>query len=158
MNEKLRRLKKLSILYGQVEQIRSAQLRMASSAVDEVVQAAAHEISIRQRQSLHAHNALTSGGRESWSLSLVQAAVATARQLRLESLRITREDARDQAAAAYRNSRQRLEQMNIVIDKAYTRANLEETRRSQAASDDLFLSRRSWVQTQSLTRARMKQP
>ncbi len=156
MNEKMRRLKKLSILYGQVEQIRSAQLRIASSAVDEVAQATAYEVSVRQRQSAHAHNALMSGDRESWSLSAVQAAVATARQLRLESLRIAREDAQEQAAVAYRNSRQRLEQMNAVIDKASTRASLEETRRSQAASDDRFLSRRAWLEAQSLTRTRMK--
>jgi hypothetical protein len=156
MNEKMRRLKKLAILYGQVEQIRSAQLRIASSDVDEVTQATAHEISVRQRQSAHARNALISGDRESWSLSAVQAAVATARQLRLESLRIAREDACEQAAVAYRTSRQRSEQMNAVIEKAHTRASLEETRHAQAASDDRFLSRRAWIQAQSLMRTRMK--
>ncbi|QHN03917.1 hypothetical protein FTO74_11460 [Granulicella sp. WH15] len=156
MNEKMRRFKKLAILYGQVEQIRSAQLRIASSAANEVVQATAYEISIRQRQAAYAHDALTSGDRESWSLSAVQATVATTRQLRLESLRITREDAHEQAAAAYHNSRQRLEQMKAVIDKGYTLASLEELHRAQAASDDRFLSRRAWIQAQSDARSRMK--
>jgi hypothetical protein len=145
MTEKVRGLKRLARLYGQVEQIRSLQLRAAALAVAEVTQASAQEAADEQRELAQGHSALRAGDRQGWVIATVQTEVAIARQRRLEPLQAAREQLREQAALAHRDSRQRLEQLEGIVDRARALQVRDTERRDQAASDDRYLARRIWA-------------
>jgi hypothetical protein len=74
-----------------------------------------------------------------------QQETAAWRRRRLEQIRLEREELNEAAREQYVASRLKREQMKRVCDDIAARMEIEEGRRSQAASDDRFLARRRWT-------------
>ena len=70
------------------------------------------------------------------------------RRRKLEQIRVEREELNDAAREQYVASRLKKEQMKRVFEEMEARAEIEEGRRVQSSSDDLFLSRRRWTDAQ----------
>jgi hypothetical protein len=153
MTSKLSGLKRLSALYGKVEQIRSLQLRAAAIAVAEIERSIVGYAHGERQESVVGRMALESGDRAGWSASAVQAALAETRLDQLDALLDEREAAREQAAAVHRASHQRSEQMDGLVECAASDAAILHDRRAQAESDDRYLSRRAWLGARAVAQA-----
>jgi hypothetical protein len=81
-----------------------------------------------------------------------QQETAAWRRERLEKIRLEREELSEAAREQYVASRLKREQMKRVFDDIAVRSGIEEGRRMQAASDDRFLARRRWTDTQEKMR------
>ncbi|MEI9980583.1 MAG: hypothetical protein WDN23_16630 [Edaphobacter sp.] len=97
---------------------------------------------------LKSREALLDGDRVSWMISERQSESAAWRKQKLDAIRVLREELSDEARERYVASRLRREQIQRVFDDIAARIEIEEGRRSQAASDDRFLARRRWTDTQ----------
>ena len=145
MNSKLIGLKRLSALYGKVEQIRSLQLRAAAIAVAEIERSKSAHAAGEHQESIAGRMALESGDRAGWSASAMQASLAETRLEQLDALLDMRELEREQAATVHRVSHQRMEQMDGLVERATSDAAIVHERRTQAESDDRYSSRRAWL-------------
>ncbi|MCU1320287.1 MAG: hypothetical protein JWP98_1805 [Edaphobacter sp.] len=145
MQARLTKLKRLAALYGVVERMHSVELQRTAAAVREVEQAVAMQQSVARSARFDSREALMTGDRLSWSLAKTQRETAEWRQERLEQIRLERQELSDVAKEQYAASRVKSEQMKSVVDGVTVRAEAEEGRRMQAATDDRFLSRRLWV-------------
>ena len=139
-------LTRLASLYGMVEQMRSLELRVAASAVDDVVLVASIEAAIRQSKIFGARAALAAGDREEWQMAETTREGVEARIERLANLRVERETRREEAALAHSTSRVEMEQLDRVVEQQRDRLALEEARRAQAESDDRYAARLAWAQ------------
>jgi len=153
MTDKVRGLKRLANVYGQVEKIRSLEVRAAATEVAQVTQALSQEATARVRQQDSQRAALLLGDREGWAVAAAQVEIAEVRQMRLKPVQAEREVLFEKAAVAHRASRQRMEQIDGIVDKAREREMETESRRMQAAADDRYLSRRLWLESHAKKQA-----
>jgi hypothetical protein len=83
-------------------------------------------------------------------LSETQQKKADWRRRQLEHVRLQREQLNDEAMQQYVASRLKREQMKRVFDEIAAQTEIEEERRTQAASDDRFLARQRWTDAKKL--------
>lgn len=140
---------RLAALYSTVERIRSLELRMAESEVDDAVRAAAIAAAIRDSQKANLRDALAAGQRDEWRIAETAASANEIRIARLAALRVKQEAARDEALVRHRLSRLQVEQMESLVERRRERESREVTLQEQAASDDRFASRRAWERMKS---------
>jgi hypothetical protein len=158
MSTRLETLQRLMNLYTAVEQMHSTELQRLTTAVREAQQAISVEQSVAQAARIDGREALTGGDRVGWMMSETQQETAGWRRQKLEQIRVERQELSDAAREQYVASRLRKEQMKRVFEEMEARAEIEEGRRVQSSSDDLFLSRRRWTDTKEKTveKGRMK--
>ena len=150
MRDRLRALRRLSAVFGMVEEIHSMETRGAALAVTEA------QIAI-QAEATRTHEA-RQGGREAlltddclgWSLAVVHEEVALRRRKRLEPLLEQREERHEEASERYVASRLRNEQMKSLVKDASAQITAEEERRAQTSADDRFLSRRERIRRREM--------
>jgi hypothetical protein len=148
MLPRLQTLKRLVTLYGVVEEMHSVELQRMTAAVREAQQA----IGVQQQVARSAHfdgrDALMAEDRMGWEIAETQAESAGWKRRRLEQIRSEREVLSDAAREQYVASRLKSEQMKRLADGVAVKAEIDEGRRVQAASDDRFLARRRWSDAQ----------
>jgi len=132
-------------LYAAVEQMHSTELQRIRIAVHEAQRAIEVEQSVAQVARVDGREALSAGDRAGWMMSETQQETAGWRAQRLEKIRLERQELSDAAREQYVASRLKKEQMKRVFEEMERRAAVEEGRREQSTSDDLFLSRRRWT-------------
>jgi len=145
MSTRLETLQRLMNLYAAVEQMHSTELQRLTTAVREAQQAISVEQSVAQAARIDGREALTAGDRVGWMMAETQQETAGWRTQRLEAIRVERQELNDAAREQYVASHLRKEQMKRVFEEMEARAEVEEGRRAQSTSDDLFLSRRRWT-------------
>lgn len=128
--------KRLATVYGLVEQMRSAELRLAAVAVTEVEQALEVEAAALASGAARGRGAFVGGDGVDFAVAETTREFAEVRIERLGAMKVEREEIFDAAAVAYDASRLRLEQMKSVIERAGRMASSEESRRAQAEADD----------------------
>jgi hypothetical protein len=145
-------LKRLAEVYALVERMQSLELGMAASAVAEVEQAGAVEDGLLRQQTGAGRAALLAGDRAGWAMAEAQRDAAEVRARRLEEIRREREAVREAARTTYRASRMRMEQIDSAVERTRLQDALETARRTQAATDDRYLSRREWIKAEDVRR------
>jgi hypothetical protein len=145
MSTRLETLQRLMNLYAAVEQMHSTELQRIRIAVHEAQRAIEVEQSVAQVARVDGREALSAGDRAGWMMSETQQETAGWRAQRLEKIRLERQELSDAAREQYVASRLKKEQMKRVFEEMERRAAVEEGRREQSTSDDLFLSRRRWT-------------
>ena len=151
MSTRLETLQRLMNLYAAVEQMHSTELQRLTTAVREAQQAIAIEQSVAQVARIDGRKALTEGDRVGWMMSETQQETAGWRRQKLEEVRMDRQELSDAAREQYVASRLKKEQMKRVFEEIEARVQMEEGRRVQSSSDDLFLSRRRWTDAKEKT-------
>jgi len=154
MSTRLETLQRLMNLYAAVEQMHSTELQRLTTAVREAQQAIAVEQSAAQVARIDGRKALTEGDRVGWMMSETQQETAGWMRQKLEEIRVDRQELSDAAREQYVASRLKKEQMKRVFEEMEARAQIEEGRRVQSSSDDLFLSRRRWTDAKEKTEER----
>lgn len=145
MSTRLESLQRLMNLYAAVEQMHSTELQRITIAVHEAQRAIEMEQSVAQVARADGREALSVGDRDGWMISETQQETAGWRAQRLEKIRLERQELSDAAREQYVASRLKKEQMKRVFEEMERRTAVEEGRRAQSTSDDLFLSRRRWT-------------
>jgi hypothetical protein len=143
-------MSRLGRLYTRVEQIRSLERRVASSAVEEAelateVHTAAYEAHISSGRA-----ALGMGDRAEYTIAQLSREVARQRIAHLDRLRAEREAVLTSAVEAHRESRLSMEQVERLISRSSAEAALEAARREQAQADDRFGSRSAYTAVNSI--------
>jgi hypothetical protein len=154
MSTRLETLQRLMNLYAAVEQMHSTELQRLTTAVREAQQAIAVEQSAAQVARIDGRKALTEGDRVGWMMSETQQETAGWRRQKLEEIRVDRQELSDAVREQYVASRLKKEQMKRVFQEMEARVQMEEGRRVQSSSDDLFLSRRRWTDAKEKTEER----
>jgi hypothetical protein len=152
MQTRLETLQRLVTLYAAVEEMHSTELQRMASAVREAQQAIGIEQEVAQSARIHGRGALLAGDRVSWMMAETQQETAAWRRQRLEQIRLEREELNEAAREQYVASRLKRDQIKRVFDDIAVRMEIEEGRRLQAASDDRFLARRRWTDSQEKRR------
>ena len=145
MSTRLETLQRLMNLYAAVEQMHSTELQRITIAVHEAQRAIEMEQSVAQAARTDGREALSVGDRAGWMMSETQQETAGWRTQRLVKIRLERQELSDAAREQYVASRLKKEQMKRVFEEMERRTAVEEGRRVQSTSDDLFLSRRRWT-------------
>jgi hypothetical protein len=145
MSTRIETLQRLMNLYAAVEQMHSTELQRMTTAVYEAQQAIETEQSVARAARVDGRQALSAEDRAGWMMSETQQETAGWRAQRLEKIRLERQKLSDAAREQYVASRLKKEQMKRVFDEMEMRRSVEEGRRAQSSSDDLFLSRRRWT-------------
>jgi hypothetical protein len=145
MHTRLETLQRLVTLYAAVEEMHSSELQRKAAAVREAQQAIGIEQEVARSARNDGRAALLVGDQVSWVMAESQKETAGWRRQRLEQIRLEREELNEAAREQYVASRLKREQMKRVCDDIAARMEIEEGRRSQAASDDRFLARRRWT-------------
>jgi hypothetical protein len=153
MQTQLETLQRLVNLYAAVEQMHSTELQRMTAAVRETEHAIEGEQHVAHTARLDGRGALSSGDRVGWMIAETRQETAGWRRQRLEQIRVEREKLNDAAREQYVASRLKKEQMKRVFDEIDTRLEIEEGRKTQAISDDRFLSRRRWTDAGDRVRA-----
>ena len=152
MQTRLETLQRLVTLYAAVEEMHSTELQRMASAVREAQQAIGIEQEVARSARINGRGALLAGDRVSWMMAETQQETAAWRRRRLEQIRLEREELNEAAREQYVASRLKREQIKRVFDDIAVRMEIEEGRRLQAASDDRFLARRRWTDSQEKRR------
>ncbi len=152
MQTRLETLQRLVTLYAAVEEMHSTELQRMASAVREAQQAIGIEQEVARSARINGRGALLAGDRVSWMMAETQQETAAWRRQRLEQIRLEREELNEAAREQYVASRLKREQIKRVFDDIAVRMEIEEGRRLQAASDDRFLARRRWTDSQEKRR------
>ena len=139
---KLRTLKRVMGIYGVLEDMRSAELLRATTAVHEVQQAIGGEENAARLARTAGRHALDAGDRVGWMASAAQQLAAKIKRRRLDPIREQRQAMNETAREQYLASRLKHEQIQRLIARAEEQIGIEEERRGQAESDDRFLARR----------------
>jgi hypothetical protein len=147
VQSRLKRLKRVSALYGVVERMHSSELQRATNAVRETKQAIEIQRSVMRVAGVDVRDALITGDRLGWSLAEMQRELAMGKGKQLEDVRLEREELNGLAQRRYAESRVKSEQMNGVVESLAARIEMKEERRVQGATDDRFLSRKVWAET-----------
>jgi hypothetical protein len=90
-----------------------------------------------------ARAALDAGDRNEWLLADAQGEVAGWNRSKLKVMLLGRTEVAGTAMAKFNESRREHEQVKQLVEAAEQAARMDEGRRSQAAADDWFLSRRT---------------
>jgi hypothetical protein len=152
MPPRLQTLKRLMTLYGVVEEMHSLELQQRTAAVQEAQQAIEVQQQVARSARFGGRDALMADDRMGWEIAETQRESAGWKQRRLEQMRLEREVLSDAAREQYLASRIKSEQMKRLAEGVAARAEIEEGRRVQAASDDRFLARRRWSDTRERIR------
>jgi hypothetical protein len=152
MQTRLETLQRLVTLYAAVEEMHSTELQRMASAVREAQQAIGIEQEVVRSARMDGRGALLAEDRVGWMMAETQQETAAWRRRRLEQIRLEREALSEAAREQYVASRLKREQIKRVFDDIALRMEIEEGRRSQAASDDRFLARRRWTDSQEKRR------
>jgi hypothetical protein len=145
MQTRLETLQRLVTLYAAVEEMHSTELQRMTAAVHETQQAIGVEQKIARSAWKHGRAGLLEGDRVSWLMTEIQQETAAWRRRKLEQIHLEREELNEAAREQYVASRLKREQIKRVFDDIAARMEIEEERRTQAASDDRFLARRRWT-------------
>jgi hypothetical protein len=145
MQTRLETLQRLVSLYAAVEEMHSTELQRMTAAVREAQQAIRVEREVIRSARVDGREALLVGDRTGRAMAETQQVTAAGRQQGLELIRLEREELNDAAREQYVASRLKREQIKRVFDDIAARMEIEERRRTQAASDDRFLARRRWT-------------
>jgi hypothetical protein len=152
MLPRLQTLKRLVTLYGVVEEMHSAELQRTAAAVHEAQRAIGVQQRVARSARFDGRDALIADDRMGWEIAETQAESAGWKRRRLEQIRLEREVLKDAAREQYVASRLKSEQMQRLAQGVAVKAEIEDGRRMQAASDDRFLARRRWNDTQDRMR------
>src|ERR1700733_2229616 len=152
MQPRLQTLKRLVTLYGVVEEMHSVELQRMTAAVREAQQAIGVQQQVARSARFDGRDALMADDRMGWEIAETQRESAGWKRRRLEQIRSEREVLSDAAREQYVVSRLKSEQMKRLAEGVALRAEIEEGRRVQAASDDRFLARRRWSDAQGRIR------
>jgi hypothetical protein len=152
MQPRLQTLKRLVTLYGVVEEMHSVELQRMTAAVREAQQAIGVQQQVARSARFDGRDALMVDDRMGWEIAETQRESAGWKRQRLEHIRSEREVLSDAARGQYVASRLKSEQMKRLAEGVSVQAEIEEGRRVQAASDDRFLARRRWSDTQDRVR------
>jgi hypothetical protein len=145
MQQRLETLRRLVNLHAVVEEMHSTDLQRMTAAVREAEQAIVGELEVAASARMDGRGALIAEDREGWLMSEIQHETAGWRRQRLEQVRLQREQLNDEVLQQYVASRLKREQMKRVFDEIAAQTEIEEERRTQAASDDRFLARQRWT-------------
>ena len=148
MRSRLEMLQRLVTLYSTVEEMHSVELQRMTAAVREVERALGVEREIARATLVDGRVALLAGDCANRIVAETQQEISGWRQRALERIRIQREELSDAAMRQYVASRLKKEQLKRVTDEMAARMDVEERRRVQAVSDDRFLARKRWADTQ----------
>ena len=124
--------------------MRSLQLQAASSAVAEVLQASREQAELRRLHVSQGRAAMLIGDAEALAVAAVESSLSHLRQTQLEEIRQARELLRQHSQTVHQASRLQLQQMETVVEQSSTQERLEEQRRGQTTSDDLYGARLAW--------------
>jgi|ERR1700677_1593872 hypothetical protein len=152
MLPRLQTLKRLVTLYGVVEEMHSAELQRTAAAVHEAQQAIGVQQRVARSARFDGRDALIADDRMGWEIAETQAESAGWKRRRLEQIRLEREVLKDAAREQYVASHLKSEQMQRLAQDVAVKAEIEDGRRMQAASDDRFLARRQWNDAQDRMR------
>jgi hypothetical protein len=153
METRFETLQRLVTLYAAVEEMHSTELQRMTAAVREARQAILVEQEITSSAQVEGRGALLDGDRMRWMMVETQQETAAWRRRRLEQIRLEREELNEAAREQFVASRLKREQIKRVLDEMVSRMEIETERRIQAASDDRFLARRRWTDTQESERS-----
>jgi hypothetical protein len=148
MRTRLETLQRLVTLYAAVEEMHSAELQRMTAAVREAQDAIGVEQEVARSARIDGRGALLTGDGVGWVMAETQQEAVGWRRRGLERIRVEREELNEAAREQYVASRLRREQIKRVCDDIAARMEIDEGRRTQAASDDRFLSRRRWTDAQ----------
>jgi len=152
MQPRLQTLKRLVSLYGVVEEMYLVELQRMTAAVRETQQAIGVQQQVARSARFDGRDALMADDRMGWEIAETQGESAGWKRRRLEQIRSERDVLNDAAREQYLASRLKSEQMKRLAEGVAVRAEIDEGRRVQAASDDRFLARRRWRDTQGRMR------
>jgi hypothetical protein len=152
MQSRLKRLKRMAVLYAVVERMHSAELQRATGAVREAELAIEAQRTIVRTAANDERLALVNGDRLGWSLGETHREMAVWKGGRLEDIRLKREEQSEVVRERYAMSRLKSEQMNCVVESVAAQVEREEARRAQSEADDRFLSRKLWIETGEVAR------
>lgn len=147
MQDRLARLNRLANMYAVVERVHSIELQTKAAALVEAERAIEVQRVVVRSAGFDGREALGTGDRMGWSVAQAQREIAGWRRDRLERIRAERMQLSDTARERYLASRLESEQMKSVVGRAAARVQVEEGRRTQATSDDRFLSRKAWIKS-----------
>lgn len=139
-------------LYGNLEEVHSIELQRTAMAVQEAERAIDIQRVTVCSSSSDGRDALLSGDRISWTAAKLQREIAEWKQQRLQEVRRERQTLNEEARKQYAESRLQSEQMKTVVNTATAKMESETGRRTQAALDDRFLSRRRWTDSRDALR------
>jgi hypothetical protein len=146
MRERLKALRQLLHVYEAIEEMREVESQRAAIEVREAEQAIGRQRTISQVAALDGHQALLGGDRMGWSFAAVQQEAAGWRETQLAGVLSEREECSGAARRQHLDSRQWSERMKRLVDGATASVTETEEKRTQAAADDRYLSRRRWKQ------------
>ena len=135
-------------LYGLLERLRLAELRLASAAVLEADRLNDAEGMTRMEAAEASRTALRAGAAEPWATAETTRALSVLRSASLAEERKLCEDLRVQAETAHLASRVQAEQMRSMVEEQERRLRASKAHREQAHADDRFLARRAWLAAQ----------
>jgi hypothetical protein len=153
MQPRLDTLRRLVTLYSAVEEMHAAEMERMMTALRETSHAIYIEQQMARSVRMESQGALTTGDSLVWRMSETKQESVRRRQKRLEQIRVERDELSDAAREQYVASRLKREQMDRLLGDITTRMEVEERRRSQAASDDRFLARRRWTDARGQMRS-----
>jgi hypothetical protein len=143
MSGRAERLGRLLAIRRVSEDLDRSALGLALASVAEVeMEMGAQENALTEARVM-ARAALGAGDRSEWLLADAQGEVAGWNRSKLKVLLVGRAEVAGAARAKFLESRLEHEQVKKLVEAAEQAARLDESRRSQAAADDWFLSRRT---------------
>ncbi len=145
----VRGLERLAKLYAMVERLHAMQERGAAGAVAEVEQAAARLREARRLERTQGCEALGRGSLIETLAAARSAPAAATQQKRLGQIKVQRKLHHEDVKSAHRLSRMERRQVDGVVEQARVQAQLAFDRQAQALSDDRFLARRVWLESQT---------
>ena len=141
-------------LYGEIEEMHSAELQRAMAAVHEADEAIDEQKKMVRSSNVLGRGALIAGDRIEQAAAQTQWEIAEWKQQRLQQVRLDREKLSDEARKRYSASRLRSEQIQQVVEDAIAEVVVKRERQMQAGTDDRFLARRRWSDAREELRAK----
>jgi hypothetical protein len=142
MSLRAERLQRLLAIRKLSEDMDRRALKLALAAVAEVEAGLQRQQTALVESKLAGRSALASGDRGEWLMADAQSEVAGWNRGRLRTLLSARANYASDATQKFLDSRREHEMVKQVIDDSERVARNEEERKTQAATDDWFLSRR----------------
>lgn len=152
MRTRLKVLRRLAGLHGVVERTHAVALERCVMEVREAEEAIDLQNAAVRSAAFEGRAALIVDDRMGRSLAEAQRDLARWRHEGLERIRAEREELKASAQEQYVASRVKSEQMRCAVEGVEAGITIEEGRRSQAATDDRYLSRRLWVEGRRVSR------
>ena len=141
-------------LYGEIEEMHSAELQRTMAAVHEADEAIDEQKKMVRSSNVLGRGALIAGDRIEQAAAQTQWEIAEWKQQRLQQVRLDREKLSDEAGKRYSASRLRSEQIQQVVEDAIAEVVVKRERQMQAGTDDRFLARRRWSDAREELRAK----